>query len=149
MFWSNKCVKVNDILRIYLSGCNAVQSGENQQTFRRNISPPSSGSKQEIITKQTAIMPACSLLTLWPRRLRRHFPPKHKLNFTWLHGVIFQNVEFFIGNRCENLKSGNAVSSFIEIFNIYSLCLQRFSVSNQHVPPFRDQVFVVFMAQTR
>jgi hypothetical protein len=36
-----------------LLGYNAVQSVESQQTFRRNVSPPSSGSKDKASKKPT------------------------------------------------------------------------------------------------
>jgi hypothetical protein len=37
--------------RYHLLGCNAVQSVESQATFRRNISPPSSGPKNKMSKK--------------------------------------------------------------------------------------------------
>jgi hypothetical protein len=75
--------------------------------------------------KQRAIMSACSLHALRHRRLRRHFPPKRTLNFTWLHGVIFQNVEFFIGTavRTSNPAMLHVLSSKCSIFTacVYSV----------------------------
>jgi hypothetical protein len=35
------------------------------------------------------------LLILWPWGLRRHLPPKHRLTFNGLHGIISQKIELF------------------------------------------------------
>jgi hypothetical protein len=48
--------------------------------------------------------PACLLLSRWflarlilrPCRWRRHFPPKSRLAFNGLHGVLSQKIEIFI-----------------------------------------------------
>jgi hypothetical protein len=43
----------------YLLGYNAVQSGESQQRFRRNITPPSSGLKSKTKTRMKLPGPCC------------------------------------------------------------------------------------------
>jgi hypothetical protein len=69
----------------YLLGYNAVQSVESQPTFRRNISPPSSGSTNRPSMK-LSWKNVASIALLW--RWRRYVPPKSLMTFNWLHGVI-------------------------------------------------------------
>jgi hypothetical protein len=66
-----------------------LQSGESQETFWRNVSPPSSGSKRKPSKKRawTLLLASCSFLawlTLQPWRRRWYIPPKHRLTFTGL-----------------------------------------------------------------
>jgi hypothetical protein len=109
---------------------NTVQSVERQPTFRRNISPPSSGSNNKPSKKAAESMwqaePLLALLA-WsifrPRRWRRHVPPKSRLTFNGLHSVISQDRTLH-NHRCENFKS-----------YINFLCSSHFShVSYRHCP---------------
>jgi hypothetical protein len=94
----------------------AVQYVESQPMFRRNMSPPSSGSKNKptseppyiqiynwrprhclkwsfIILTDTCFTPiSCCILGPW--RWRRNGPPKRRLTLNGLHGVISQNSLF-------------------------------------------------------
>jgi hypothetical protein len=91
---------------------------ESQQTFRSNISPPSSVSKnkpnKKPAWKQAASFYADFLLGFfW--RWRRYVPPKCRLTFNGLHGVISQKIVgllFFIitavitsNPTCKEMKS--------------------------------------------
>jgi hypothetical protein len=60
--------------------------------FRRNMSPPTLGSSNKPTWKQVA------------SRALRYVPPKRRLTFNGLHGVITQEIELFIttGVRTSN-----------------------------------------------
>jgi hypothetical protein len=73
----------------YLLGYNAVQSVESQPTFRRNISPPFSGSN-----KLAACLHAGILLGLFYPEDWTDVPPKRRLTSNGLHGVISQTTLF-------------------------------------------------------
>jgi hypothetical protein len=77
----------------YLMGYNALQSGESQPTFRRNVSPQYSCSSFIYNIRSSASNLLCSvyiscwflaLFVLQPWKWRRHVPPKWKLTFTGL-----------------------------------------------------------------
>jgi hypothetical protein len=61
---------------LYLMGYNALQSVESQLTFRRNMLPSSSGSKNKS--------------SKW------HVPPKCRFTLKGVHTVISQKTELFI-----------------------------------------------------
>jgi hypothetical protein len=44
-------------------------------------------------------------LSLQPRRLRQHVPPKLQSTFNGIHGVMSHRITTFHGQRFENLKS--------------------------------------------
>jgi hypothetical protein len=67
-----------------------VLSAESQPTFRRNISPSSSGSNKPSRLCHLLSPWYHSRLILWPWRWRRYVPPKRRLTFSELHGVISQ-----------------------------------------------------------
>jgi hypothetical protein len=67
-----------------------------QPTFRRNISPTSSGPSLLCLLPVSCWILAW--LTLRPWRWRRHVPPKRRLSSNGLHGVISQKIELFITN---------------------------------------------------
>jgi hypothetical protein len=71
-----------------LLGYNAVQSVESQPTFRMNISPPTSGSKNK------PSFPLSGFI-LRPQRWRRHALPKRPLTFNGLYGDIAQKIVRF------------------------------------------------------
>jgi hypothetical protein len=92
---------------------------ENQPTFRSNMSSPSSGSKSN---------PNSYLLSRWllawfilrPAGWRRNVPPKRRLTFNGLHGVISQKIELsfrFIFTS----STRNFFSRFINICLFFSL----------------------------
>jgi hypothetical protein len=85
--------------------------------FRRNIFPPSSGSKNKPNQKKNSLKTGVKQRD-WRilRRLkwRQYIPPKRLLNFNVLHGVISQN------HRCKKLKS-----YFLLIFRLLSIHMTR------------------------
>jgi hypothetical protein len=86
--WGTKLIKIissNTHEEFYLLGFNAVQSVVSQPTFRRNISPPSSESKNMPSKKSEFIVS-------W----RLHVAPKRRMTYNRLHGVISQKVGLFI-----------------------------------------------------
>jgi hypothetical protein len=87
---------------IWLLGYNIMQCTGTHPTFRRNILPPSSGSKNNPSMK-SSLSSACYLhhsgfmLGLFPRSWswRPRVSPECRLNFNALHDVISQKVEHF------------------------------------------------------
>jgi hypothetical protein len=99
----------------YLLGYNAVSSVENQPTFRRNISPISSGGR--IIQAKNQHETGSRFLAwfiLRPWKFRRYIPPKWKFICNALHGVISRKVELFIPTavRASNPTNLNYVHYF-------------------------------------
>jgi hypothetical protein len=88
----------------WILGYNAVYFVESQPTFRRNISPQSSGSKEKFLLPPATWFLA--RLIPWPRKWRECFSPKRRLTFNGLHGVISQNVVLLIGAafHCKRAK---------------------------------------------
>jgi hypothetical protein len=84
---------------------------ESQSTFRRKMSPPSSGSKNESkkkpAWKQAVSRRFLTRLILLPWRWRRHAPPKRRLTFSGLHGVICPKLELLVTTV---VKNSNATS---------------------------------------
>jgi hypothetical protein len=98
---------------LYLLGYIALQSVENQLSFRRNMSLPSKGSKykpskKSAWSRQQLLSASCwfiawqiavdtyfmlvAWLNLWPWRWRWRVPPKRRLTSNSLHGVTSQNI---------------------------------------------------------
>jgi hypothetical protein len=110
----------------YLLGNDAVYSVESQPTFRRNISPPSSGSKK--------LQAACHLRSRWflawlilrPWRWRRYVPPKRRLAFNWVHCIISQNIVLFMttGVKTSNPAFMWSVRHCFPILSDAELCRQ-------------------------
>jgi hypothetical protein len=73
--------------------------------FRKNMSPSSSGlnskaSKKPAGSRQQAKLPVSGWFLVWltfqPWRCGRYIPPKRRLTFNGLHGVLFQIMEPYI-----------------------------------------------------
>jgi hypothetical protein len=84
-------------------GNNAMYSAESQLTFRRSISPPSSGSKN----KPSHLLPRWYLarFILRPWRWKRNVPPKHRLAFKRTARRYMPEGSTLHNHCCENLKS--------------------------------------------
>jgi hypothetical protein len=82
----------------YLLGYTAMWFVENQPTFRRNMSSPSSWSKNKQGKKPAAtfftLVSCLVFLRFW--KWTRYVPPKSRLIFNGLHGVVSQKRELFI-----------------------------------------------------
>jgi hypothetical protein len=101
LYYKTNCRKNPHVEEIYLWKYNEVQSVESQLTFRRNISPPSSGSKNKRNKVSVTSFHACFLIgTLFDpedgwksvdfqRTTRRYIPENRTLH----------------NHLCENLKS--------------------------------------------
>lgn len=72
-----------------------------QLTFGRNMSLPF------LVSSNTSMLVTCpgfashlrslwflTRIIFWARRWREHIPPKRRLSFNWLHGVIPQKMKF-------------------------------------------------------
>jgi hypothetical protein len=108
----------------YLLGYNAVQSVKCQPTFRRNISPPSSGSKNKL-SKKAAWKQVASRarLILRPWRWRQYVPPKRRLTFNGLHGS--ENLKSYIKTHCLRIsyeRKSQILFSTLHIVNMGTSC---------------------------
>jgi hypothetical protein len=110
--------------------------------FRRNISPPYSGSKSKPYKKPensaACFMMVSYLLTLKPRSFNWYFAPKIRLTFIGRHGVLSQKIDLiaqfhFTGNfRLSPASSGKFSSfsnKFREIFVFLQQVLGKFRLS--------------------
>jgi hypothetical protein len=87
-----------------------------QSTFRRYLSPPSSGSKNKI-SKKSAWKHVTRLAYSSTWRRRRYVPPKRLLTFNGLHVVIFHKIVLkIISFRSKREES--KVSYFLKYFKI-------------------------------
>jgi hypothetical protein len=75
---------------LYIRFGNRCRKQLTQSTSRRNISLTASGSKHLLSRGLLARL----VLRRW--RWMHYIPPKHRLTFNGLHGVIFQKVVFFV-----------------------------------------------------
>jgi hypothetical protein len=94
----------------------SVPSVESQQTFRRNISPPSLGLKRNLSKRPVTsclLSSSCwflAWLILQPWSWRWHVPPELRLNIDGLHDFIFHKTELFITT---SVKTSNLHLKFI------------------------------------
>jgi hypothetical protein len=94
----------------YLLGSNAVESVENQPTFRRDLSPPSSGSKNKLSSKpELCFQPAFTLvscsadsLTL---KMKAICPSETSIDFQRNPRRYIPEDSTLYNDRGENLKS--------------------------------------------
>jgi hypothetical protein len=101
--WSSDTLKDNSldnckIEECYIMGCNSMQFGISSRFFRRNVLPPSSGSKSKP-NKQTKSSASCWFLvwfTLHHLIWRWDAPPKRLLSFVGLYGVTAKKTELFM-----------------------------------------------------
>jgi hypothetical protein len=95
-----------------------------------NLAPPSSGYQHEAGSKRLCLTLASCWFLAWiilrPRRRRRHIPPKRRLTFNGLHGVISMKTEFFIRIILSLSTLGiNKRQTWIEFTQIYNSVLGR------------------------
>jgi hypothetical protein len=122
-------------------------SVESQPTFRRYISPQSSGSKNKLSKKPAWKQVASRAFRPW--RWRRYVPPKRRLTFNGLHGVIyvFENIVLFVSFTC--YQNRYSVELGITLGNI--LCIRVVSykrswyLSNFGIPGIMYRVFMQWL----
>jgi hypothetical protein len=119
-----------------LLGYNAAWSDERKPTFQRNIPPPPSGSKGMPIKKphhearrklgfhfRLCLLPASCWFTDWLIlsfwRWRQCVPPKCRLTFNVLHGVISLNTVTYLG-VC--LTYRRVLDSWPDLLHTYTTC---------------------------
>jgi hypothetical protein len=67
-------------------------------------------------------------LILQPWKRRRHVPPKRRLTFNWLHGVISQVIELFVSYYLINEMNANYICSKGEIVITPNISFNRCTV---------------------
>jgi hypothetical protein len=88
--WGNFLFTVSFNEESYLLDITLCGPLRSTQMFRRNVSPPSSGSNNKPRPTSSWFL---AWLILPSRRWRRHVPPEIRLTFNGLHGVISQKIE--------------------------------------------------------
>jgi hypothetical protein len=108
-FQGNTIVRgIRTCVECYLLRYNSVKPVKSQPTFRSNISPPSSESKNKPSKKP-----------VWKQAAsRRYVPPKRRLVFNGLHGVIFRKMALFITTA---VRTSNLTSFVLHLFSVASL----------------------------
>jgi hypothetical protein len=95
-----------------------LQSVGSQLTFRRNKSPPSSGSKNK---PKIVACSLCAWFILQPRRWMRHVLPKRRLTFNGLRHSISQKMQLQVTTAVRPSSSTLFFTekAYISVFRIF------------------------------
>jgi hypothetical protein len=146
----NEFLNMFRVEEFHLLGYNAAKSAGSHPTFRRNISPPSSGLNSKP-GKPCLLLALCwcpAWLTLQHWRLRWLVPLNRWLTFNRLHDVLSQKNELFITTALRTLNPISVFCCFPKInWNHIIFALGRTIVIL--VGPFPELVLLLRRRKTR